>query len=314
MLPRLYSYIPTLGFGDEKLSKETSFAADIRREQVRLVFLHLPTMLLASFFVALVLAYMVRDVAALTSIVIWLTLIVAVAVSRIVLYFQFLKVRETCFPGERWGAGFLLLALCSGIAWGLSAFLIYPANNLGLISLFVLVMASLSAATTVSHSSIRFASPAWVVPAMVLYAIRSVLGRGEPHYLLGALIVIYLFTVLSYSFTHNKAITAALLLKFENLELLAEVQRANALLNQDIAERKKAEGERTKLIGDLTEALSKVKTLSGLLPICASCKKIRDDAGYWNQIEAFLRSHAEVEFSHGICPDCFETLYQEFND
>ncbi|MCI5222388.1 MAG: hypothetical protein D3924_06900 [Candidatus Electrothrix sp. AR4] len=62
----------------------------------------------------------------------------------------------------------------------------------------------------------------------------------------------------------------------------------------------------------LQEALSKVKILSGFLPICASCKKIRDDRGYWNQIESYIREHSEAEFSHGICPDCAEKLYPEF--
>ncbi|RWX51762.1 Cache domain-containing protein [Candidatus Electrothrix marina] len=61
----------------------------------------------------------------------------------------------------------------------------------------------------------------------------------------------------------------------------------------------------------LQEAMSKVKVLSGFLPICASCKKIRDDKGYWNQIESYIREHSEADFSHGICPDCAKKLYPE---
>ena len=63
---------------------------------------------------------------------------------------------------------------------------------------------------------------------------------------------------------------------------------------------------------NLKEALSKVKLLRGLLPICASCKKIRDDKGYWNQIESYIKKHSMAEFSHGICPECAEKLYPEF--
>ena len=63
---------------------------------------------------------------------------------------------------------------------------------------------------------------------------------------------------------------------------------------------------------ELREALSKIKTLSGLLPICASCKKIRDDEGYWSQIEAYVSRHTEAEFSHSICPDCAKRLYPDF--
>lgn len=83
---------------------------------------------------------------------------------------------------------------------------------------------------------------------------------------------------------------------------------------QDITERKRAEGEREKLIAELREALAKVKTLRGLIPICASCKKIRDDQGYWKQIESYVRDHSEAEFSHGICPDCMKKLYPDFVD
>lgn len=62
----------------------------------------------------------------------------------------------------------------------------------------------------------------------------------------------------------------------------------------------------------LGEALERVKTLSGFLPICASCKKVRDDTGYWTQVEAYLREHSEIEFSHGLCPDCIRKLYPDF--
>ena len=67
--------------------------------------------------------------------------------------------------------------------------------------------------------------------------------------------------------------------------------------------------EKEKLIGELKEALAKVKTLSGLLPICSSCKKIRDDKGYWNQIETYIRQRSEADFTHGICPKCAKMLY-----
>lgn len=103
--------------------------------------------------------------------------------------------------------------------------------------------------------------------------------------------------------------------------MLEGVARANQLLSwknvqlaQEIAERKELEYEREKLIAELQEALAEVKTLSGFLPICASCKKIRDDSGYWKQIESYLCAHADVTFSHGICPDCAQKLYGDFID
>jgi len=80
-------------------------------------------------------------------------------------------------------------------------------------------------------------------------------------------------------------------------------------------ERKRIENEKAMVILQLQEALAKVKQLSGLLPICCSCKKIRDDKGYWQQIESYIHAHSEAEFSHGICPECSRRLYPElYND
>ena len=78
---------------------------------------------------------------------------------------------------------------------------------------------------------------------------------------------------------------------------------------RDITAAKRSEQERERLIVELQEAIAKVRTLSGLLPICSSCKKIRDDKGYWNQIESYISRHSSAEFSHGICPECAQRLY-----
>jgi DNA-binding response OmpR family regulator len=87
-------------------------------------------------------------------------------------------------------------------------------------------------------------------------------------------------------------------------ELLAKIQILLRL--------KTALDERDRFIYKLQEALSKVKTLSGLLPICSSCKKIRDDKGYWNQIEDYIREHSPADFSHSVCPVCAKRLYPGF--
>jgi len=103
------------------------------------------------------------------------------------------------------------------------------------------------------------------------------------------IIILISFYVIKRSYTElDKRLTAENELKkyHESLEELVE--------------------ERT---AELQEALSNVKTLSGLLPICASCKKVRDDKGYWNQIEGFIESHSTVQFSHGLCKACADELY-----
>ena len=86
---------------------------------------------------------------------------------------------------------------------------------------------------------------------------------------------------------------------------------ATVWVGRDITERKRNEEGMKNLVNELQEALAQVKTLSGFIPICSACKKIRDDQGYWNQIEQYIRDHSDAEFSHGMCPDCLTEYYPE---
>ena len=92
-------------------------------------------------------------------------------------------------------------------------------------------------------------------------------------------------------------------------ERTAELMSINEQLQNEIKIRKEAEVKKEMLISDLQQTLQEVKQLRGLLPICSSCKKIRDDKGYWSQIESYITDHSEAQFSHSICPDCLEKLY-----
>lgn len=83
---------------------------------------------------------------------------------------------------------------------------------------------------------------------------------------------------------------------------------------QDITEQKKLERDRDELVSKLTDALANIRTLSGLLPICANCKKIRDDKGYWQAVETYIKAHSEADFTHSFCPECLKKLYPEFTD
>ena len=93
----------------------------------------------------------------------------------------------------------------------------------------------------------------------------------------------------------------------KNLEL--KVQEKTKDLNNKISELKTSQLKSIQLIKDMETTLEEVKTLSGLLPICAQCKKVRDDNGYWNQIERYIEGHSKAQFSHSICPECTKKLY-----
>jgi PAS domain S-box-containing protein len=83
---------------------------------------------------------------------------------------------------------------------------------------------------------------------------------------------------------------------------------------KDITERKLADEEREKLINELKDALAKIKTLSGMLPICSYCKKIRDDKGYWDQVDSYISKHTDTVFSHGMCPECAKKALKEYEE
>ncbi|MDY0004293.1 MAG: PAS domain S-box protein [Polyangia bacterium] len=80
----------------------------------------------------------------------------------------------------------------------------------------------------------------------------------------------------------------------------------------DVTERREAELERERLIEELNAALREIRTLRGIVPICASCKKVRDDHGFWQQVETYVSVHSHAEFSHSICPECVRRLYPEY--
>ncbi|HTY26026.1 MAG TPA: PAS domain-containing protein [Desulfomonilaceae bacterium] len=116
--------------------------------------------------------------------------------------------------------------------------------------------------------------------------------------------------------TQRKEVEAALRAARDKLEERVRTRtdalmKANERLKLEIDERKKTEQKLEELVNELQDALKKVKTLSGLLPICASCKKIRDDRGYWTQVEVYVRDHTEADFTHSICPDCAKRLYPD---
>jgi CheY-like chemotaxis protein len=94
--------------------------------------------------------------------------------------------------------------------------------------------------------------------------------------------------------------------RMEKEQLAELVLQRTRELEQELAERRRAEQA-------LRKALEDIRTLRGILPICASCKKIRDDKGYWRQVEVYIQAHSEAEFTHSVCPECMEKLYPDLD-
>lgn len=90
---------------------------------------------------------------------------------------------------------------------------------------------------------------------------------------------------------------------------LAIFYRWNRKLTKEIQKRIQVEVEKEKLIHDLTTAIDEIKTLRGILPLCSFCKRIRDDSGYWEQVDVYIRKYSQADISHSICPDCMKENY-----
>lgn len=136
--------------------------------------------------------------------------------------------------------------------------------------------------------------------------------QHRPHFELSVELFQFILTILIltwFTFFGSFVSNIRHRLRSQNLE----IQKANEKIRIDMEEREQAQVEKDKLITELKDALGKVKTLSGMLPICSSCKKIRDDKGYWNQIEAYVHDHSDAEFSHGLCPECAKKYFPEAN-
>ncbi len=99
----------------------------------------------------------------------------------------------------------------------------------------------------------------------------------------------------------------------DKIEIMARV-RSILMLADSYKEIRRQRDELKDKNTRLSKALEDVKILSGLLPICANCKKVRDDDGYWSEVEVYVKDHSDVQFSHGICPDCAEQLYPDIYD
>jgi hypothetical protein len=127
---------------------------------------------------------------------------------------------------------------------------------------------------------------------------------------------LFLILMVDISWRWYRTTLTLLTLEVGNGHLIAQLKSEIAERQQIEEDLKKARdfleervGERT---AELRQAIDRVKVLRGLLPICSSCKKIRDDQGYWTQLETYIHLHSEADFTHGLCPDCAERLFQGY--
>lgn len=208
---------------------------DVLREQVRLAIGQIPAMQGTSWIVAVALAMVCWNVVPHSHVLVWVLMITAVAVSRYHLYVRFHAAPQRHFDGPRWRRRYETSTLVSGILWGLSAVMLFPPGDQIMQALLVLVMTTLAATTTVSHSSVKSAPLLWTVPAILPYSIRYLMEGGMFGYTIGALLPLFVLTLGFYSFRLNRMIVSSITLRYENLDLVEDLRQATRLKDQFVS-------------------------------------------------------------------------------
>lgn len=166
--------------------------------------------------------------------------------------------------------------------------------------LYVIIMANIRKHEGSMLMLIGYIIPFFMVLNDILYA-RDIIHTG--HFLS--------FGIFSFAFFYAFVLSRKNARHYKMVESLSsELVLLNNSLEEKVEERT---AELTRQKKELQEAADNVKTLSGLIPICSSCKKIRDDKGYWDQLESYISKYSEAEFTHGLCPDCARNLYPDID-
>jgi hypothetical protein len=243
----------------------------------------------------------------------WYIIILLVSLIRYILNERFLGRADPSQDIRLWGQLLKVGLAISGVLWGATGIFLFPVHSVAHQVFIAFVIAGMVAGAVGVFSPIMPVFLAFSIPALLPITIRFILMNDQLHMAMGAMIT--LFAILTFITAQRIGISTRELVALKETfaerlaDRTADLERVNSQLKGEIAERTQAQQDRERLIAELQDTISTVRTLSGLLPICSSCKKIRDDQGYWNQIERYISKHSMAEFTHGLCPECAKRLY-----
>jgi hypothetical protein len=242
-----------------------------------------------------------------------------------------------------WARMHVVGTIASGVMWALPSIFLWPVNSPVYQMIWPICIVALAASAVAKYCIWTPSYVPYLILTVVPVSIRLFTEGGEGGWvypILGLLGIVFTAILGQTGKIMHDAGLGALIMSIRN-EALSSIltvekdkeKELNTQLQQEIKERTRSQEEiqqrnlklenlNTQLTitkdnlestnKELERALSDVKQLSGLLPICASCKKIRNDSGYWQQIETYIRDNSRVEFSHGICPECAKKLYPDY--
>lgn len=280
---------------------------------VNLIYARSKIGILATVVNASILAFILWEQITHWILALWYIITLLVSLIRYILNERFLGRADPSQDIRLWGQLLKVGLAISGLLWGATGIFLFPVHSVAHQVFIAFVIAGMVAGAVGVFSPIMTVFLAFSIPALVPITIRFILINDQLHMAMGAMIT--LFGILTFITAQRIGISTRELVALKESfadrleERTADLERVNRQLKGEIAERTQAQQDRERLIAELQDTISTVQTLSGLLPICSSCKKIRDDQGYWNQIERYISKHSTAEFTHGLCPECAKKLY-----
>jgi hypothetical protein len=274
--------------------------------------------IIATVINASIFALVIKNVVPKGTLALWFSTMILFAVIRFAITFN-VKRNPVLLMDIRRSKQLLVIGIgISGILWGSTAIFLFPSHSIGHQALIAFILAGMVAGAVGVFSSIMPVFLSFSIPALLPITIRFAISGDGVHMAMAVMTLVFgvlTFVTAKYVNVETRELVS---LKEAFSSMLENRTKAlmetNIQLETEVERRKDTEQVLLEERDKLQQMLAEIKTLRGFIPICASCKKIRDDAGYWQQIEKYIQEHSEVKFSHGLCPDCMEKIYPEVHE
>ena len=290
----------------------------VRAEQVKLLYAKAHVAVAATLVNAPILTFVLWSEVRHAALVAWVIYMMMLSTGRLWLTYEYRCASPSPSTDNPWRTWYLIGIGLAGMGWGAAGFFLFPDASVVHQLFLIFVLGGMTAGSVAAYATTMVGFALFALPALIPLIVRLLIAGGDLNLARAAMVTLFAILLMFIARMIHQMILTSLNLRFENRDLVAylsttkrQAEKLNDELTFEINERNLAQKERERLITELQDALANIKVLRGLLPICSHCKKIRDEEGDWQMVEAYVREHSNADFSHGICPECLNRLYPE---